>query len=145
MFETIIDKITSVLVANDLISIVYNYEEGEFTGDPAAVVTPSANESDYNTTEENIRVYAFMIRLFIKRSKPRTIKDADRITRAVVSKVIDDFDKDYTFSGLVCPTGYTFINVFAMPSSWGYSGQSDEYRVAEIVLRCRVSINLNSI
>lgn len=145
MIEILIQKITSILRANSLISIVYNFEEGVFTGDPVAVVTPSSHESDYNTTEENVRIYAFVIRLFVRRSKPRTPEDSDRILRELVSSVIDDFDKDYTFTGIDVPTGYTFINTFAMPSIWGYSGREDEYRVAEVTVRCRVSVDLSHI
>ena len=146
MFETLIQKITAILRANTLISIVYNFEASTFTGDPVAVVIPSSNESDYNTLEENIRIYAFTIRLFVKRTEPRKPEDSDRIMRELVSSVIDDFDKDYTFTGLSVPTGYTFINTFAMPSAWGYSGdREDEFRVSEIDIRCRVSVDLNSI
>lgn len=157
MFEVLINKLRDILKANTKISIVYNFEASEFKGDPAAVITPSANESDYNTTQENIRVYAFSIRLFVKRNQPRVPEDADRILRDLVSSVIDDFDKYYTLSAtgtdgsttpegaIVCPAGYTFINIFATPSSWGYSGREDEYRVAEILLRCRVSVDLRSI
>lgn len=145
MFQTLINKIKSILQANTLISIVYDFEVGELRGDPAAVVIPSSNESDYNTMEENIRIYAFTIRLFVKRNAPREPEDADRIMRELVGSVIDDFDKDYTLTGLVSPTGYTFINLFAVPSGWGYSGERDEYRVAEINLRCRVSVDLNQI
>jgi len=143
MFEVLIKKIISILEANTKLSIVYNYEVGEMKGDPAVIVVPSSNESDYNTSQENIRIYAFNIKVFVKRNLPRKPEDGDRIMREIVSSIIDDFDKDYYFqSGIVCPTGYTFINVFAMPSSWGYSGETDEYRVAEINLKCRVSVDL---
>ena len=111
---------------------------------PSATVTPSENSSDYNTTEENVRIYAFNIRVYVN-MKSFGQKDADRILRKCVGAIIDDFDKDCTFTGLVCPTGYCFINVFAMPSSWGYSEREDIYRVAEIAVRCRVSVNINTI
>lgn len=145
MIEILIGKITQILRNNSLISVVYNYEAEQFSGDPAVSVTPSSNVSDYNTTEENIRVYAFNIKLFVKRNAPRKPEDADKIMRELVSSVIDDFDKDYTFTGLSVPTGYTFINTFAMPSAWGYAGREDEYRAATIDVKCRVSVDLNNI
>jgi len=157
MFDAILNKLKEILEENDKISIVYNYEASEFKGDPVAVISPSSNESDYNTTEENVRIYAFMVRLFVKRNSPRKPEDADRILRKLVDSVINDFDKYYTLSAfgtdgspipggaIINPTGYTFINVFAAPSSWGYSGREDEYRVAEILVRCRVSVNLSAI
>jgi len=145
MFEVLIKKIHSILIANTLISVAYTFEASEFSGDPAVVITPSSNESDYNTTQENMRIYAFVIRVFVRRTLSRKPEDADRIMREVVSSVLDDFDKDYTFSGLSVPTGYTFINTFATPSVWGYSGREDCYRVSEISIQCRVSVDLSSI
>ena len=83
--------------------------------------------------------------LFVKRTQPRTEDTAEGVMRDLVSSIIDDFDKDYILSGLEVPTGYTFINLFASPSAWGYGGGEDQYRVCEINLRCRVSIDLNQI
>lgn len=145
MFTTLIDKINSILTANDLIQEVFSYEVEQFEGDPAAVVVPSGNESDYNTSSENERIYAFNIKLFVTRSKVRDNKNADRVLRDLVSSVIDDFDKDYFFEGLSMPTGYTMINVFAVPSAWGYAGREDEFRVAEIDLRCRVFVDITAV
>lgn len=144
MFETLISKIVDILEANTLVQEVFNYEVEKFEGDPAVTVTPSANESDYNTTEENVRIYAFTVRVFVDRTV-RAKVEADRIMRSIVSSILDDFDKDYTLSGMTSPTGYTFINVFAVPSTWGYINRESEYRVAEINLRCRVSVDIGAI
>ena len=144
MFKVLKDKIVSILEANDLIQEVFSYEVEEFSGDPACTVTPSGNEGDYNTTEENIRLYSFNIRLFVNRDT-REKKKADEVLTELVDSVIDDFDKNYTFSGIVNPTGYTFINSFVMPSSWGYAGREDAYRVSELILKCRVSVSLTDI
>ena len=144
MFSIILNKIVSILEANDLIQETFSYEVELFKGTPSAVVIPSSNEGDYDTTQENIRIYAYSIKLFVNRDK-NSKTDADRILRNLVDSVIDDFDKDYTFTGIENPTGYTFINTFATPSLWGYSGREDEFRVCEINIRCRVSVDLNAI
>ena len=144
MFTTILNKVSSILEANTLIQEVFKYEAEQFNGDPVAIVIPSSNESDYDTTEENIRIYAYTVRLFVNRTT-RTKEKADEVLRDLVDSIIDDLDVDYTFTGIVNATGYTFINTFAMPSLWGYSGNEAEYRVAEIDVRCRVSVNLNLI
>lgn len=144
MFTVLIDKITSILEANTLIAEVFNHEGDKFNGDPAATVSPSGNESAYNTNRDNHRIYAFTIRLFVTRTS-RTNKEADRVMRNLIDSVIDDIDKDYTFAGLTVPTGYCMINVFATPSQWGYSGQEDEFRVAEINVQCRVSVDVTAI
>ena len=158
MFKTILYKINDILDANSLIQEVFKYEVEQFTGDPAAVIIPSSNESDYNTTQENVRIYAYTVRLFVNRNpKIRTKEKTDEVLMNLVDSVIDDFDKYYTLSatgtdgssipggGIVNETGYTFINVFAVPSLWGYTEREDEYRVAEISVRCRVSVDLSNI
>lgn len=144
MFEVLINKIVSILEDNTLIQEVWDYEVEKFVGDPVVTVTPSVNESDYDTTEENVRIYAFTLRVFINRSV-RQKGAADEVMRGVVSSILDDFDKNYTLTGISPPTGYTFINVFAVPSTWGYVNREAEYRVAEITLRCRVSVDLTAI
>jgi len=144
MFTVLINKLKSILDANEQIQESYEYDVEEFKGDPVATIVPSNNESDYDTTDENIRIYAYNITLYVNRTV-RTKKKADEVLRDLVSSVIDDFDKDYTLTGIEVPIGYTFINLFAAPSTWGYAGREDEYRVAEINLRCRVNIDINQI
>ena len=156
MFKIILNKIWDILNANALLQEVYKYETAEFRGGPAATIVPSANEGDYNTTEENVRIYAFTVRLFVNRDI-RTKDKADDVLMTLVSSVIDDFDKYYSLTALgtdgsAIPggaienaTGYTFINIFAVPSVWGYVGREDEFRIAEIDVKCRVSVSLSSI
>lgn len=147
MFTTLLNKIVEILQANDLIQEAYNFEAQKFDGDPVAMVTPSGNESDYSTTNLNERIYAYSLKLFVSRTARQgdSDKEADRVLRNLVDSVLDDIDKDFIFSGLVVPTGYCMINVFAIPSQWGYAGAEDEYRVAEIVVRCRVSVDVTLI
>ena len=149
MFTTLLNKIISILEANELIQETYGYEAEQFSGDPVAVVVPSNNESDYNSNQENHRIYAYSIKLFVARSSEgvdRKPTDADRILRNLVDSVLDDFDKDYTFSGLTVPTAYCMINVFAVPSQWGYAGgREDEYRVAEVTIKCKVAVDVTNI
>jgi len=149
MWTVLLEKLVSILRANDLIQETFDYEVEQFSGDPSCVIVPSENESDYNTTEENVRIYSFSIRLYVNRTiKPAgedPKSDSDRILRNLVDSVLDDFDKDYTLTGITNPTGYTFINSFALPSLWGYAGREGEYRVAEINIRCRVSVDVNNI
>lgn len=146
MFTTLLDKIVSILEANTLIQEVFNFEKQQFDGDPSAIVSPSGNESDFISTNSNERIYAFNLKLFVSRSaREKTGKDADRVLRDLVDSVVDDIDKDFRFAGLVVPTGYCMINVFATPSVWGYTGAEDEYRVAEIIVRCRVNVDVTLI
>lgn len=145
MLQQIVAKIKTILQANDLIQVVYDYERANADGSPFCTITPSSNDSDYNTTTENERVYAFMVRIFVERKGQINEDVAEDATRSLVDSVLDDFDRNYTLSGMTPPTGYTFLFMEAAPSTWGYVDGENEYRVAEIRVRCHVSVDVNLI
>lgn len=156
MIRNIINKLSDILNANGDLQEVFKYEVEQFTGDPGATIVPSANDGDYETTEENVRIYAFTVRLFVNRTV-RTKKEADEVLSDLVDSVLDDFDKYYGLSAtgtdgsvipggaIENPAGYLFINIFAVPSIWGYAGRESEFRVAELTIRCRVNVDLSTI
>jgi hypothetical protein len=141
MFENIIQKIKTKLEANTLIQTVYTYERADGLGTPFATVTPSANESDYHSTTENRRIYAFNIRLFVERAGQSTEITADTTMRALVDSVLDDFDSDWALTGTTTKSGYSLLYTRATPSVWAYAGREMEYRVAEIKLQAVVLID----
>jgi len=151
MWETLIKKLESIIDANDFIQETFIFEAEKFEGSPSVTITPSSNSSEYSSLEENERIYAFNIRIYINRTKAPSGTDVeywcDERMREIVDSVLDDLDKSYLlddvdFSGL---TGYTFMNLFAIPSVWGYAEREDEFRVAEINVRARVMIDVNTI
>jgi hypothetical protein len=146
MFNEILEKLQLILKNNTLLADVYDWENIQTDSDPFAVIIPSGNESDYQTTEENVRTYGFTIMLFVSRTI-RSTKDAERVLRQLVDSVIDDFDKDSMLTTIGQPekSGYTFLQVFATPSVWGYALPDDKYRVATINLRAMASVDLNNI
>jgi len=146
MFDEILEKLKAILEGNTLITDVYAFENIQADSDPFAVIIPSGNEAEYQTTEENVRVYAFTVMLFVSRTI-RSQEEADRVLRKMVDSVIDDYDKDYLLTTIGQPTktGYTYLQTFAVPSNWGYALPEDSYRVATINLRCLVSVDLNNI
>lgn len=146
MWENLVSKIKTILQANTLLvsGEVYDWEAEEFKGDPAVTITSSANTSDYATTTENERVFALTIRLFVDRTK-RGGQEAERVTREIVSSILDDFDKNYTLAGLTVPTGYAMLYLEAANSNWGYFERECVYRVAEITLRAHFDVDVNLI
>jgi len=151
MWETLIKKLESIIDANDFIQETFIFEAEKFEGSPSVTITPSSNSSEYSSLEENERIYAFNIRVYVNRTKAPSNTDVeywcDERMREIVDSILDDLDKNYLlddvdFSGL---TGYTFMNLFAIPSVWGYAEREDEFRVAEINVRARVMIDVNTI
>jgi len=146
MWQKILERLASIIEGTGRFQQVEMYEIEQFTGSPIAIIVPSSNENDYYSNSENVRVYAFNIVLYVNRStSPTGTKvevEADRIMRNILDDVMDSCDRDYLMEGLEVPSGYTFINMFALPSAWGYSGRDDEYRVATINVKCRVIIDI---
>lgn len=147
MIDALIEHIRGILTANQLLQEVYTYEASDFKGDPVAVITPSSNESDYKTSNSNERIYAFSVKLFVARKdRDDTGKKADAVLRELLDSVLNDFDRNYLFTSIQnVPVGYTMINVFAVPSQWGYAGREDEYRVSEVSIRCRVYVDITNV
>lgn len=140
-----------MLEDSDLLQSVFNYEAAEFAGDPVAIVTASSNESDFRSTTQNRRVYAFTIQLWVKYTEPRDAKKSEEVLTDLVDSVLDLFDKYYTLgtgspgSALVLPAGYTMIRTQALPSSWLYTERETTYRGAEIILKCELDVDVTAI
>lgn len=148
MRQEILQKLKTILKNNVLLADAYSYERIQTDTDPFAVIVPSGNEAEYQTTQENVRIYAYTVMLFVSRNpKIRTWQKADEVLAEIEDSVMDDFDKDYDFRAAGAPTktGYTFLQVFAVPSQWGYALPEDEFRVATISVRALVSVSLNQI
>jgi len=148
MFQELLEKIKTILQANTLLAHVQDWEEIQTDSDPFAIVVPSDNESDYYSTQENERIYAFRIMIFASRNKKiRSPSNAESLMKQLIDTILDDIDKDYDLSTLGAPvkTGYTFINFMATPSAWGYAMPDDQYRVATINVQARVHVDVDAI
>ena len=120
----------------------------KFSGYPSAYVIPSDNTADYETNRENIRTYAFLIRMFHE-TKASGVQEAIEALEGLTDDILDLFDKedlknsDSRTIGVSLPAGYTFINIFANPSSWGEL-TDDGLVFTQINVRVRVSIDISS-
>lgn len=133
----------SLLEEVDELSEVSGSPKIKFRSYPAAHVVPSENTNEYETTTENVRIYAFTLRLFYE-TKSTDIDDAMSGLEEVVDAVLDLFDQedlkdsDDRTIGVDLPSGYTFLNIFAIPGVWG-SLDEDALLMAEINVRVRIS------
>jgi hypothetical protein len=144
MFNKISTAIVNLLKSNSLIQSVYNYEASNLEGFPAMTITPSANESEYSTTTENRRVYAFMVRLYVVRGSGADAENTcENTMRDLVDTVLDKLDKNFYFTdgAIQTQTGYTFLFMSSSPSQWGYAGRENEMRVAEIRVRVHFDVD----
>jgi len=142
-------KIVDIIDTITDIQVVYDHPFGEFSGYPAVTVFPSGNSSDYETTAENIRTYAFQIHLFVDISAIQKdangnnvtgqaqLKEAYRVTRSIVDQIIDKFDQDETLSGISLPAGKQMVSVRPAPSAVELIPDTNTI-VSQINLECRI-------
>jgi len=139
MLENIKNTVKSKLDNVVALQEVHQYPEIKFNGYPAATIVPSDNESDFETTTENQRVYAFTIRLF-SQIKGSGLEKAYGQMYNLIDEVLDEFDKDQGLSGLTLPTGYTMIISEALPSAVGLVAETD-LLMAMVTIRVRILID----
>lgn len=140
-------QLKTLLDTIDTLQEVSKAPKIKFSGYPAAHIVPSENSGDYETTSENIRTYAFTVRIFYE-TKQTAIEDALVALEEVVDSVIDKFDQEdlkgatSRVVGIGLPTGYMFINIFATPNRWGVLSE-DQLIMAEITVRVRISVDVS--
>lgn len=147
-FQTLRPQLKTLLDNTSLFVEVSGTPKLEFSGYPAAYVVQSDNSSDYDTTRDNERVYAFSIRIFYSTKSIGVASALSRLEQTV-DDVLDALDKDSIkpvatrVVGVSMPTGYTWINTFSVPSSFGEI-DGEQLLTAEIGVRVRVLFNTTS-
>lgn len=118
----------------------------KFDGYPAIHIVPSDNSGDYETTAENIRTYAFRLRIFHE-VQSTEMEAAIATVEEVVDELLDLFDEeglkqgnDRTI-GVSLPGTYTMINLFATPSSFGELAEQ-QLVYSEMIIKVRISIDI---
>jgi len=146
-FTTLRPQIGTLLETLDTIQEVSNAPKIKFGGYPAAHIVPSDNEADYETTTENVRTYAFTVRIFYE-TKVTTTEDALSALEEVVDSVLDLFDQEDQKAaadrtvGIDLPARYTFLNIWAVPGLWGEL-PGEQLIMAELSVRVRISVDVS--
>lgn len=146
--SSITSEIVSILNGLSAIQEVANYEKSSFSGFPAATVTGSENESDFEANKERERVYAFSIKLYVEMMSDahevtgEGLKEVDRILRNLSDTVVDEFDKptNARFSGDADTAAEKVLYVEPVPSTWFYDTERN-MRGKEVVLRVHTFVN----
>lgn len=145
-FQILRSQIKDLVDNNSEIQEVSGSPKIKFDGYPAAYVVPSDNSSDYETTTENIRTYAFIVRIFYE-TKQGGVEQAIASLESILDDLLDSFDQedlkgsDTRTVGLNLPANYTFINLFATPGEWSEI-PGENLIMGEIRVRVRISVDL---
>lgn len=139
-FSTIQSKIIAIVAADSDLdtAVVFGYEPNveQINQDPFATVIASGNDASYASTSENKRSFNFSIRIFVERNS-RGNSEAETLLTAMVDRIIQALDEDYTLTGSALTTR-------AANGPWGYVFATKEYRVAEILLTAIAHVDITS-
>ena len=141
-FQALRNQVKVVLEGVSSIQEVRDYPSEAFGGYPAAMVVTTRNESEFQTTIENKRIYVFTIFL-IQLIEKKNERQARRIIEGVVDDVIDTFDQDQLLSGVSLPANETMIIVRpALSEIYVWESSGTRYIVAEMELGITVQFNI---
>ena len=111
----------------------------DFSGYPSAVIIPSDDDSDYETNQENLRIYSFDVNLFYE-VQASGIGAALDALYDLADDVMDLFDKDQTLSGISLPTDYTMIAVLPVSGGWG---EIPDTKLITKVIKLKIKISVD--
>lgn len=144
-WQVVRPQIITLLKTLTTLQEVSNLPKIQFSGYPASHVIPSDNASDYETTAENERQFAWLIRVF-DTTKDQGIEKAYTNLEVIVDSILDLIDEEDLKGALRTignnlPAKYTYINCFAAPSRW-LDFSDEELVMAEITVKVRISVDV---
>lgn len=124
----IIDKLKEPTVTK--IAEAHRTDLSSFSNYPAAVVVPTDKQSDYHSTQQDRKVYAYTVVIYY----PFTFGQDDADIE--LEKAVDQLESIFSDRNVL---GSACLWVEPVVSRWGYVKTSkNEHRVAELVLKCVV-------
>ncbi|MHA1347414.1 MAG: hypothetical protein ACTSO3_13525 [Candidatus Heimdallarchaeaceae archaeon] len=145
MFSVIRDKIETKLGTISSIQEVKDFPSENFSGFPAAMVTTTRNEAEFETTMENRRIYVFTVFL-LQEIESQGESSARKIIEGVVDDVIKSFDEDERLTGLqadldTASSNETVIVSYPLLSDI-YTDPDTKYVIGEIEIRVVISFDV---
>ena len=144
--RTLHTNLRTILNAIASLQVVYNRPSMEFTGFPAAFMVPVSNDNQFQSTNENERMYSFRVWAFVEYDTV-SADTAYNTLMDVIDDIVNAIDKEEDpqqntrIMGTALPSGYTLMAV--MPAL-GQIIPDEEVKLlaAEITVRCKVLVDL---
>ncbi len=137
--RTLMDSLTGF-------QVIYSRPTFVFDGFPAAFIVPVSNDNNFQTQNENERVYTFRIWSFVEYDTTgadnayNTLMD---LLDDVINKIDHEEDPESVARTMATsiPAGYTLLAVMAAP---GEIVPDEEHKLlaGEVIVRCKVLVDL---
>lgn len=147
-FQTLNANLVDLVTAITTISEVSASPKMQFDSYPAAFIAESGNESEFQSSQDHVRIYAFNVWLF-QEFDVTSVPDAYSILRGLVDTLIDKMDGQESPEGVNnmatgLAAGKTLVSVLATPAQFVYD-ETAKMLAARVSVRCKVLVDLTSI
>lgn len=151
-YKTLRDNLNTILTeltgSGQPLHQVVNHPTFDFGGYPSAFIAPSGNENDYETTNENMRVYAFKVWLFEEFNDQTLAQAYDSLLTAIdaILNKIDEQESPNSAREMAnnLANYETLAAVLAVPGRVA-SDDVEKLLAVEITVRCKVLVALQSL
>lgn len=147
-YKTLRDNLKTLLASLSELQVVYANPTFKPSGYPFAFIGRSGNESDYQSTQENQRVYVFKVWV-ITQFDQDTFAEADNLMYDVIDAVLNKVEEQESPSSARSMASnlaaqYTLAAVEALPSR-SVSDEVEKLLATEITVRCKVLVDLEQL
>lgn len=117
-----------------------------FNGFPGAFLVPSGNEADFLTTNDNQRIYAFKVWIFVEydeTQKKTAYLDLVNCVDQLLNKIDEQENPDVSERSMAhgMGAGVTLLAVLATPSRFALDEET-KLLGAEVTVRCKTTVDL---
>lgn len=149
-FATLHTNLVSLIQEITDVGEISSRPKFDFTAYPGIFIAESGNENEYDSTQDNLRTYAFNIWVFEKFTDDASSLDAAyESVRETVDAIIDKLDQQEAPSSdrelaANLGAGKTLTAVVAQPSRFAYD-EVEKLIGAQVVVRLRVLVDLTQL
>jgi hypothetical protein len=140
--KTLLDELSSSF------AVISSVPSMEFSGYPAAFVGVSGNENEFQSTQDNMRIYAYKIWVFTQYDQD-TFATAYDLLLDLAESVINKLDEQESPDSAremadSLDAKYTLAAVEAIPGRFA-SDEVEKLLALEITVRCKVLVDLTQL
>jgi hypothetical protein len=149
IYRTLRDNLKTIIEGTGSFSEVTKRPTLKFSGFPAAFIVPSGNENDFQSTNENQRIYAVKVWIFQEYDQTSANTAYEELMDRV-DDVIDAIDRqedpDQASRSMAdnLPSKATLMAVMAAPGQF-VPDEEEKLLAAQITVKCKVLIDLTQL
>lgn len=146
IYRTLRNNIRTLLDAITSFQVIYSRPTFTFEGFPAAFVVPVSNENNFQSQNENERIYTFRIWSFVEYDTTGADNAYNQLMDCmddVINKIDHEENPEDVTRTMATdiPAGYTLLAVMAAPGEI-IPDEENKLLAGEVIVRCKVLVDI---